>query len=477
MGKASRWFRSVLGLKKSDQPFPSSSQSTTTPARPKDKRRWSFVKSYRDKDHHYQHPASSSSSVAASADIEEEQRENPNQRAIAVAAATAAVAEAAVAAAHAAAEVVRMTSSGRSAGNSAAYVSGSLGLREDFAALKIQAAFRGYLARRALKALKAVVRLQALVRGHIERKRTEAWLQQMQAVLLAQARARVGRIQASESSHSSGGKSSHSHYNGPATPEKVEHGIRATKSGKYEPSSLLKRTGSRSNDNKAHSSLRKSDTWDQQQQGPWTSTKATMEDEKNSDKILEIDNGGGGRHQFGHKRRNMFHSANLGFFSDQYSHSFTTSKDTAPTPSPSSGEVQSMYPLEFSHEVDQELYCTAENSPQLYSASSSKGGKRSPFTPTRSDGSRSFLSGFSDHPNYMSYTESARAKARSLSAPKQRPHYERSIPAKRFSVNGYGEPRSSSAQRASAVRASFSSKAYPGSGRLDSLGMPMWQKC
>ncbi|CAN1253676.1 Protein IQ-DOMAIN 22 [Linum perenne] len=482
MGKASRWFRSVLGLKKSDQPFPSSSQSTTTPARPKDKRRWSFVKSYRDKDHHYQHPASSSSSVAAS---EEEQRENPNQRAIAVAAATAAVAEAAVAAAHAAAEVVRMTSSGRSAGNgsvfgsssSAAYVSGSLGLREDFAALKIQAAFRGYLARRALKALKAVVRLQALVRGHIERKRTEAWLQQMQAVLLAQARARVGRIQASESSHSSGGKSSHSHYNGPATPEKVEHGIRATKSGKYEPSSLLKRTGSRSNDNKAHSSLRKSDTWDQQQQGPWTSTKATMEDEKNSDKILEIDNGGGGRHQFGHKRRNMFHSANLGFFSDQYSHSFTTSKDTAPTPSPSSGEVQSMYPLEFSHEVDQELYCTAENSPQLYSASSSKGGKRSPFTPTRSDGSRSFLSGFSDHPNYMSYTESARAKARSLSAPKQRPHYERSIPAKRFSVNGYGEPRSSSAQRASAVRASFSSKAYPGSGRLDSLGMPMWQKC
>ncbi|CAN1253670.1 Protein IQ-DOMAIN 19 [Linum perenne] len=413
MGKASRWFRSVLGLKKSDQPFPSSSQSTTTPARPKDKRRWSFVKSYRDKDHHYQHPASSSSSVAASA---------------------AAVAEAAVAAAHAAAEVVRMTSSGRSAGSSsAAYVSGSLGLREDFAALKIQAAFRGYLARRALKALKAVVRLQALVRGHIERKRTEAWLQQMQAVLLAQARARVGRIQASESSHSSGGKSSHSHYN--------QH-------------------------HQYHNPVRKSDTWDQQQQGPWTSTKATMEDEKNSDKILEIDNGGGGRHQFGHKRRNMFHSANLGFFSDQYSHSFTTSKDTAPTPSPSSGEVQSMYPLEFSHEVD-----------QLYSASSSKGGKRSPFTPTRSDGSRSFLSGFSDHPNYMSYTESARAKARSLSAPKQRPHYERSIPAKRFSVNGYGEPRSSSAQRASAVRASFSSKAYPGSGRLDSLGMPMWQKC
>jgi hypothetical protein len=62
-----------------------------------------------------------------------------------VAAATAAVAEAAVAAAQAAAEVVRLTSSGRCVNNSVANVSGSLGLREDLAAVKIQAAFRGYL--------------------------------------------------------------------------------------------------------------------------------------------------------------------------------------------------------------------------------------------------------------------------------------------------------------------------------------------
>ena len=63
--------------------------------------------------------------------------DDPNEHAIAVAAATAAVAEAALAAAKAAAEVVRLT-------NNAGYVSRRWSL-EDFAAVKIQSAFRGYL--------------------------------------------------------------------------------------------------------------------------------------------------------------------------------------------------------------------------------------------------------------------------------------------------------------------------------------------
>ncbi|KAJ6933557.1 protein IQ-DOMAIN 14-like [Populus alba x Populus x berolinensis] len=471
MGKASKWFRAVLGLKKPDPP---PDHPVTT--RSREKRRWSFVKSHREKDQHQQQETEA---VKAGVLYGQELEEDPNKHAIAVAAATAAVAEAAVAAAKAAAEVVRLTSSGRCVDNSVAYVSGSPGLREDFAAVKIEAAFRGYLARRALRALKALVRLQALVRGHLERKRTAEWLHRMQALLRAQARARAGRAQISESSHSSS-KSSHLHLPGPPTREKSELAIRA-RSGKYEQSSMLKRTGSKSkgreiaDQDAAHLSFNWSEhemdgrRWDHQAPSPGT---GPIDD----DKILEIDSG---KSHVTPKRRNLFHPSHLSLSADQYSHSFTTSKGSTvhqAVPSPSSGEVQSLSPLKFSHEVE-EAFCTADNSPQFYSASSRGGsGKRSPFTPGRSGGSRSFMSGYSDHPNYMCNTESSRAKVRSLSAPKQRPQYERSSSTKRYSVLGFGEQRSSSAQSASALRASFTSKAYTGSGRLDRLGMPVGQK-
>ncbi|KAH8513478.1 hypothetical protein H0E87_006663 [Populus deltoides] len=475
MGRASKWFRAVLGLKKPDPPL---DHPVTT--RSKEKRRWSFVKSHREKDqHHHQQQQQETEAVKAGFLYGQEFEEDPNKHAIAVAAATAAVAEAAVAAAQAAAEVVRLTSSGRCVDNSVAYVSGSPGLREDFAAVKIEAAFRGYLARRALRALKALVRLQALVRGHLERKRTAEWLHRMQALQRAQARARAGRAQISECSHSSS-KSSRYHLPGLPTHEKSEHAIRVT-IGKYEKSSMLERTGSKSKGREiadqdvAHLSFNWSEhgmdgrTWDHQAPSPGT---GPIDD----DKILEIDSG---KPHITPKRRNLFHPSHLSLSADQYSHSFTTSKGSTvhqAVPSPSSGEVQSFSPLKFSHEVE-EAFCTADNSPQFYSASSRGGsGKRSPFTPSRSGGSRSFMSGYSEYPNYMCNTESSRAKVRSLSAPKQRPQYERSSSTKRYSVLGFGEQRSSSAQSASALRASFTSKAYPGSGRLDRLGMPVRQK-
>ncbi|XP_057477305.1 protein IQ-DOMAIN 22-like [Actinidia eriantha] len=421
MGRAAKWFRSLLGRKKEESP-PSPSHSAAAAAAKPPKRRWSFARS------------SSRGSVPppppgyAGGDVYRSQHE------------IASVAEAAS----------RVTSGGRCNGSTvqtAAHDSGeSCGIREDRAAVKIQAHFRGYLARRALRALRGLVKLQALVRGNIVRKQTTDMLRIAQALLRAQDRARAGRAHNSESPHSST-KSSHFHHSDPATPEKIERAIQSM-SGKLDQSPMLKRYGSKSIGRVIIDQDKTRNSWNQLDHRRGPSMKAGQKDDAKSDKILEVD---AEKPYFVPKRKNLFQSSHRTSASDQYSHSFSSSKDTTThqtVQSSSSCEVQSLSPVKFS---------------------SMGGSSKVPFPPSRSDDSRNHLSGYSDHPSYMACTESSRAKTRSLSAPKQRPQFETFVSTKRNLLHSYGDFGSSTLRGS----VNYASKAYPGSGRLDRLGMPV----
>ncbi|OAY57622.1 protein IQ-DOMAIN 20 [Manihot esculenta] len=67
--------------------------------------------------------------------------------------------------------------------------------QEDLAAMKIQAIFRGHLARRAFRALRSLVKVQALVRGAYVRKQTRIALHCMQALVRLQVRIRARQLQ------------------------------------------------------------------------------------------------------------------------------------------------------------------------------------------------------------------------------------------------------------------------------------------
>ncbi|XP_031108314.1 protein IQ-DOMAIN 14 isoform X2 [Ipomoea triloba] len=441
MGKASRWFRSLLGSKKS-----SSGSSPSPSPSPKDKK-------------NNANSAKSSNTVGkniggvsqgthcygtdgASPNPHPEATLDANKHAIAVAAATAAVAEAALAAAQAAAEVVRLTSGNRP---TAAYVSSSSDRRLEWAAVKIQSEFRAYLARRALRALKGLVKLQALVRGRIVRKQSADMLRRMQALARIQARACANRSLVSECSHS---------------------GIKASKIH-------CQRFYSKSNKNENMSRGRMDrgskwlDRWmEDYARNNYADSNLNMggDDDEKTDKILEIDTWkprvnpkGSERSSQSSHQISAWNDNGLGF---RTSNSMSRHSSNMKKPNVSlSSEVSSSQSVKFPQEMDQEGKWIVDHSPGIRSSSSKPGSssrsQRGPFTPNRSECTRSL---FSDFPNYMANTESSLAKVRSHSAPRQRMQLKW--------MNGVYDTDTNSEQSWS-LRGSFRGKAYSGSGRID----------
>ncbi|KAM3326566.1 protein IQ-DOMAIN 19 [Capsicum chacoense] len=427
MGKTGRWIKSFLIGKKdkekdklegakntssNHQNSITSNEHPTTPisvpsTTPKDKKRWSFRRSSSTQPG--QRDLSGTDVVATTpppTKLEFIDSDNDHKKhALAVAAATAAAADAAVAAAKAAAAAIQLTAAATRAS-----------VLEEDAAVKIQAVFRGYLARKALNALKGLVKLQALVRGHLVRKQAAATLRCMQALVTVQARARAQRIRMSEDEN-------------PYNPRQSVH-RKSTQDNKFRHS---------------------------------------YQDYEEDIKIVEMDLG---ESKGSTKSRNSY--SNQGQ-TERTEHRFSTHKAYTNQEyqhiSPAPSAITDQSPRACSGHFQDYSYPTAQSSPQYCNAYSKPDPSRIPFSYARSEYAEpeSLYNEYPFYPSYMANTKSSMAKARSHSAPKQRPDsFERQPSRRRPSIEGRNVPRAVRMQRSSShVGSTAQNYQYPWSIKLD----------
>lgn len=389
MGRATRWFKGLFGLKRDKE-----HKDNSNPGDRKDKRRWNSGHSGRDSVGLCHNPATIPPNISAAeaawlrsyyTETENEQ----NKHAIAVAAATAAAADAAVAAAQAAVAVVRLTSHGR----------GTMfaGGRERWGAVKIQTVFRGYLARKALRALKGLVKLQALVRGYLVRKQATATLHGMQALIRAQATVRA---------------------------QKARELISNEKRFEIQTRKSMERFDeSRSEHTASIHSRRLSASLD-----------ATFNAIDGSPKIVEVDTGRP-------KSRSRRTNTSVSDSGDDQHYQTLSSPLPCRTPIPvpvrlSTPDHRNYQDSDWGLTGDECRFSTAQSTPRFMNSERSN----VPITPAKTVCADSFFRQYTNFPNYMANTQSFKAKLRSHSAPKQRPEPG---PKKRLSLNEMMESRSS----------------------------------
>ncbi|KAJ6675160.1 IQ-DOMAIN 5-RELATED [Salix viminalis] len=381
-----------------------------------------------------------------SADAAAEQR-----HAIAVAVATAAAAEAAVATAQAAVEVARLTRP-------------SYHPREHYAAIVIQTAFRGYLARRALRALKGLVKLQALVRGHNVRKQAKMTLRCMQALVRVQARVLDQRTRLS---HEGSRKSAFSDTNSvlesrylqeisdrksmsrdgssvaddwddrPRTIEEVKAMLQRRKEAAFKREKTLSQAFSQQiRRNRRSPSMGNEDEWldHWMPARPWDNSRRTRAstDQRDPIKTVEIENSQPCSYLAPNLRRtnqNQYHqhqrsnSINNGVTRSSPSPLHRTHQNASLHHSPITPSPSKTRPLQVRSAsprcAREDRSCNSSQTPSLrsnylYSGNLNQHGIR---------GGTASVSGNANAtmPNYMAITESAKARLRSQSAPRQRP--------------------------------------------------------
>lgn len=383
MGRATRWLKGLFGIKKDKENSNSGNR--------KDKKWYAFGNSAGLCNNPGTIPPNISAAEAnwLKSYYTESEKEQ-NKHAIAVAAASAAAADAAVAAAQAAVAVVRLTSHGR----------GTMfgGGRERLASVKIQAVFRGYLARKALRALKGLVKLQAHVRGYLVRKLATETLHSMQALIRAQATVR---------SHKARG---------------------------------LKKNETNIFEIRARKSMERFDDTRSEHTGPIHSRRlsasldSTINTIDGSPKIVEVDTG----RPKSRSRRPALSNTSVSDFSDDPL--YQTLSSPLPTRIPARLSIPDCRNFqEYSDwglTGDECRFSTAQSTPRF----ANSGGSNAPVTPAKSVCGDNLFRGYGNYPNYMANTQSFKAKLRSYSAPKQRPEPG---PKKMLSLNEMMESRSS----------------------------------
>ncbi|KAI3967435.1 hypothetical protein MKX01_012245 [Papaver californicum] len=402
MGKATRWFKSLLGTKKEKDKNFSSNLSDQ-----RDKKRWSFGKSVRDSvcvghfpENNYNNPVDTTEETETttttttttwvkSSSYYSETENEQNKHAIAVAAATAAAADAAVAAAQAAVAVVRLTSLGR----------GTLfyGGTEKWAAIRIQTVFRGYLAKKALRALKGLVKLQALVRGYLVRKQADATLHSMQALIKAQltVRSQKARYQLNQE-------------------QRVYPEFRPRRSTERYDDTRSEHTAS------VHSRRLSA------------SPEAAVNTFEETPKIVEIDTC---RPKSRSRRTPNNSISDYGEDPSNPAPRIDSPRlQACPIPARMSiPDCRNFQELDWALAADECRFSTAQSTPRFVNSCA-------PVTPAKSVCTERLFRPYSNFPNYMANTQSFKAKVRSYSAPKQRAD---TGSRKRLSLSEIAESRAS----------------------------------